>query len=85
MIVISKGSLERNLKEFGSTQLEVLIQQDSEVGTSYRAKWTPAAIAISGQGAILSSVAFGDIEVRSLIEHLSNSGTDTPWTGARSR
>ena len=81
--IISKGNAAANRAKFRKVGLRpVLLQEESTVALDYFAKWTPAAILIKGDGSIGSQVAFGDKEIRSLIEHFTESTTISPWFAA---
>jgi peroxiredoxin/uncharacterized membrane protein YphA (DoxX/SURF4 family) len=78
--IITRGNAAANRTKFRKVGLKpVLLQEESTVALDYFAKWTPAAILIKGDGSIGSQVAFGDREIRSLIEHFTESTTVSPW------
>ncbi len=75
-LVISKGSIDSIRSKFA---VPVLLDEVGAVAIEYRAKWTPAAVLVTGHGAIGSQMAFGNQQIRALLDHVIESETVTPW------
>lgn len=68
--VLSKGvqgQVRNKLTKFGARH--ILLQGEPAIGERYKTTWTPAAVLVTAKGKIASSVANGDMEVRSLVEN----------------
>lgn len=66
--LISKGSRQDNQNmaaTYGARYL--LAQGESAIADDYLAKWTPAAVIVSGRGRIASPIAYGDEAIRALV------------------
>lgn len=70
IVLISKGSLEENLKRIRAYQTRhLLIHEDSEVAQAYHTRWTPSAVLVDANGRIASPIRVGKGQIRHLIEH----------------
>lgn len=75
-VFISNGNAAENRDKFGSNVSKVmLLQKDREVTDLLRAKWTPTALLMDGEGRIASHAAAGDNAIRELVGKLR---TDDP-------
>jgi thiol-disulfide isomerase/thioredoxin/uncharacterized membrane protein YphA (DoxX/SURF4 family) len=73
--IISRGDVGRNQAKADEHRvLNVLIQDDYEVATAYKAAGTPSAVLVAADGTVASAVAPGLVAVRQLMErHLGES------------
>ena len=80
-IFVSGGTAEANIEKFGSDSgMKILLQQEREVAESVRAKWTPTAIMMDGEGRISSHAAAGDTAIRTLIEQIKKEDIGKEFT-----
>jgi peroxiredoxin/uncharacterized membrane protein YphA (DoxX/SURF4 family) len=85
LALISTGSAEDNRKAVGNDTTEVLLQEDFEVGQSFRVAATPTAVVVGADGRIVSPPASG-AAIESLIrltlrQHAGN-GRSSPVPAA---
>jgi len=83
---VSTGSPEDNRKAVGNDATEVLLQEDFEVGTSYRVAATPTAVVVGADGRIASPPASG-AAIESLIrltlrQRAGDNGRSSPVSAA---
>jgi hypothetical protein len=72
VIVISRGTVGENLAMFGSRPISnVLIERVREVSHAFRCPATPAAVWISGDGSVASSLAMGPTGIKTLVKAIS--------------
>jgi thiol-disulfide isomerase/thioredoxin len=70
-VFISNGNAADNLDKFGGdADKTILLQKDREVTDLLRAKWTPTALLMDGEGRIASHAAAGDSAIRELVGKL---------------
>lgn len=70
VVLVSSGTAEENLAKFRSVPpSDILLQNEREVASVFRAQWTPAAVFVS-EGMIGSRVAVGDAQIRDLVDGL---------------
>lgn len=68
LILVSRGTVQENLTKLGDISLDkVLLQTDREVANQYMAVATPSAVRISVDGLIDSHLAFGELDIASLV------------------
>jgi len=68
LILVSRGTVQENLTKLGEISLDkVLLQTDREVANQYMAVATPSAVRISVDGLIDSHLAFGELDIASLV------------------
>ncbi len=78
-VFISSGKASENAEKFGGKSFkQILLQKDREVAETFRAKWTPTAILINGDGMIASHSAAGDTSIRELIEKIKEENSEKP-------
>lgn len=71
VVFISTGDAAQNAEKFGGKSFkEILLQKEREVGTKFRAEWTPVGIFVNYDGVIGSAPAVGDAAIRELIAKL---------------
>ncbi|HEY0003755.1 MAG TPA: redoxin domain-containing protein [Pyrinomonadaceae bacterium] len=84
--LISRDQPEANRAKFAELdQRLLLLQADSEVSNEYQARWTPAAVIVTPEGAIGSQLALGVETIRSLVEHTVSNASARPWLAAHSQ
>ena len=72
VIVISRGTVGENLAMFGNRPIrDVLVECVREVSHAYRCPATPAAVWISQDGSVASSLAMGPAGIKSLVKAIS--------------
>ncbi|MEP7271022.1 MAG: MauE/DoxX family redox-associated membrane protein [Acidobacteriota bacterium] len=89
--IISRGSVQSNREKFAKasrrpslarsgtlSSLAVLVDERAVVANEYRAKWTPAAILVTSASTIGSQVAFGDQQIKALLDSLIESDDEEP-------
>ena len=79
--LVSRGGVERNLakaREYGLS--DVLVQDDREISSEYRALGTPIALLVSADGRIASPLAAGADAIKALVQN----STDGPLQVVRS-
>ncbi len=71
LVFISSGDAAENREKFdGNASKVILLQKDREVTDLLRAKWTPTALLMDGDGRIASHAAAGDTAIRELVQKL---------------
>jgi peroxiredoxin len=69
LIIISRGAIERNIEKFGNRPIRhVLLERAGEVSHAFRCPGTPAAVWISADGRIASSLVMGPAGIRTLVK-----------------
>jgi thiol-disulfide isomerase/thioredoxin/uncharacterized membrane protein YphA (DoxX/SURF4 family) len=66
--VITRGTAKHGAGQRSLRRATLLDEGHSGVSERYRARWTPAAVVVGGDGRIASAVAFGPDAVRSLVQ-----------------
>jgi peroxiredoxin len=75
--LITRGTPEANHAKFAELgSVPVLLQQDQEVATEYKATGTPGAVLLGSDGTIQSEVAFGAEAIRELVAHATGRRTE---------
>lgn len=84
--LITLGTIKDNFVNVARNRLgQVLLQEKKEVASLYGANLTPTAVLIDTDGRILSDVAAGGDEIRTLLEsHVENAATAPRYTQATS-
>lgn len=81
VVLISRGSVERNREEADRLGLDrILIQEDDEVATSFRYEGTPGAVLIAANGLIASHLVSGADLVRGLVRTTCSPDNGAPTT-----
>jgi len=73
----NQESFRRKLTKLGADW--ILIDIDQEVAKEYRSTVSPGAVMVRPDGSIGSEVAYGDIEITSLVEHAAAADSFEPW------
>ena len=84
--LITLGTIKDNFVNVARNRLgQVLLQEKKEVAGLYGANLTPTAVLIDTDGRILSNIAAGGDEIRTLLEsHVENAATAPKYTQATS-
>jgi len=69
IVLVSSGSISANIEKFGEED-GILLQEKRELAEQVKARWTPTAIFVNGEGRIASHPAAGDTAIRELINKL---------------
>jgi thiol-disulfide isomerase/thioredoxin len=68
VVIISRGAVDANRDKFAAHGLDpILLEQNFEISTSYRAYGTPSAVVVSAERTIGSPVAAGADAIRALV------------------
>ncbi len=71
LVYISNGDAAENREKFdGDASKVILLQKDREITDLLRAKWTPTALLMDGDGRVASHAAAGDSAIRELFGKL---------------
>lgn len=76
--VVGQGSAEENSAEAFKYGVNVLLQEDWEVGDAYEVHGTPSAVVVGPDGAIGSPLALGPVDVESLVAHAAGERAQLP-------
>ena len=71
-VFISGGNAAENVKKFGDSFKNILLQKNREIAELFYSVWTPTALVVNSEGIIASRPAVGDAAIRELIEKIKS-------------
>jgi hypothetical protein len=79
LIIISRGPVEQNIAKFGNRSIRnVLVERAREISNAFRCPGTPAAVWISADGRVASSLAMGPAAIGALVKAIQADDNPLP-------